>query len=302
MYVYLITNLINNKKYVGITNDYKKRWSNHRCCNNPTMAIANAIKKYGKDNFKFELIEEGIPLNEIDEKEIYYINKFESHVSTGKGYNISKGGRYNIENSVRIGTENGMSILTEEQVKYIKSHRYIPEMILYEDYCDIITYESFKKVYLDKTYKNIKPTSEIYPYNFEFSCQFNSGKLTYSEVMELRKQYNDKIYWKDAYTEKYKKLYPDEMTFWNIYNGNRYKLVMPEVFTKENKHFHSSLSSSGENNGRSKLTKNDVLTMRKLFESKKKSRKQIQQMYPQVTTSTINSILGYRTWKNIDKL
>jgi predicted GIY-YIG superfamily endonuclease len=30
MYVYLITNLINNKKYIGITNNYKKRWSNEK--------------------------------------------------------------------------------------------------------------------------------------------------------------------------------------------------------------------------------------------------------------------------------
>ena len=29
MYLYRITNKINNKKYIGITNDYKKRWSNH---------------------------------------------------------------------------------------------------------------------------------------------------------------------------------------------------------------------------------------------------------------------------------
>lgn len=114
MYVYLITNLVNNKKYVGITNDYKKRWENHKCCNDPTMAIAKAIKKYGKENFKFEVIESNISLDEIDEKEIYYINKFETHVSLGKGYNISKGGRYNITNSIKVGTENGRSLLTEE--------------------------------------------------------------------------------------------------------------------------------------------------------------------------------------------
>ena len=32
MYVYKITNQINNKIYIGITNNYKKRWSNE-CCN-----------------------------------------------------------------------------------------------------------------------------------------------------------------------------------------------------------------------------------------------------------------------------
>ncbi len=297
MYIYLITNQINNKKYVGITNDYKKRWANHKCNNNPTMAIAKAIKKYGVKNFKFELLEKNVPLEQIDEKEIYYIKKLETHISTGKGYNISKGGRYNIENSVRIGADNGRSLLTEEQVKYIKANRNIPEMVLYEEFCDIISYETFKKVYLNKTYTNIEPTSEIYPFNFEFSSQFNNGKLTYSEVVELRNQYNNKVFWRDAYTDYYKKLYPDEMAFWNIYVGNKYKLVMPEVFTKENKHYQASKSHSGSDNGRSKLTWDDVNNMRKLFESKEKTRKEIQQMYSQVSTTTINNILRYTTWK-----
>lgn len=297
MYVYLITNQINDKKYVGITNDYKKRWSNHKCCNDPKMAIAQAIKKYGKENFKFELLEKNIPIERIDEKEIYYIQKLETHVSTGKGYNVSKGGRYNVPNHVHIGTENGRALLTEEQVKYIKSHRNIPEMVLYEDFCDIITYHAFKQVYLDQTYTNIKPTSEIYPFNLEFSCQFNRGKLTYSEVVELRQQYNNKVFWRDAYTDYYKELYPDEMTFWNIYVGNRYKLVMPEVFTEENKHYQASKSHSGADNGRAKLSWDDVNNMRRLFETKEKTRKEIQQMYSQVSTTSINNILRYATWK-----
>ena len=135
MYVYLITNLVNDKKYVGITNDYKKRWANHKCNNDPTMVIAKAIKKYGKDNFKFELIEEDVSLEEIDEKEQYYIDFYQSHVSTGKGYNVSKGGRYNMNDSKDVrGHYNNNAHLTKEEVEYIKSHRNIPEFVLYEAY------------------------------------------------------------------------------------------------------------------------------------------------------------------------
>lgn len=133
-------------------------------------------------------------------------------------------------------------------------------------------------------------------YIYLITNQVNSGKLTYSEVKELREQYNNKVFWKDAYTDYYKELYPDEMTFWNIYVGNRYKLVMPEVFTEENKHFQASKSHSGTANGRAKLTQEDVDLMRKLFESKEKTRKEIQEMFSQVSTSTINSILRYKTW------
>ena len=67
MYLYKITNLINGKGYIGITNDHKKRWANHKCNNNPTMAIAKAIKKYGIENFKFVVLLSNIPLEEIDD-------------------------------------------------------------------------------------------------------------------------------------------------------------------------------------------------------------------------------------------
>lgn len=170
-------------------------------------------------------------------------------------------------------------------------------MVLYEEFCDIISYGAFKNIYLNKTYTNIEPTSDIYPYNREFSSQFNSGKLTYSEVKSLREQYNNKVFWRDAYTDYYKALYPDELTFWNIYVGNRYKLVMPEVFTEENKHYQANVSHSGENNGKAKLTRKDVDFMREIYETKQKTRKEIQNMFPQVTASSINRILAYKTWK-----
>ena len=74
---------------------------------------------------------------------------------------------------------------------------------------------------------------------------------------------------------------------------------MPEVFTKENKHFQSAISHSGEQNGRSKLTKEDVIQIRKWFESGEKTRKEIQQLFPQVGPAAINAVLRYATWTNI---
>ena len=54
MYVYKITNNINNKIYIGITNNYKKRWDNEKSYpKNPErrQVIQEAIHKYGKNNF-----------------------------------------------------------------------------------------------------------------------------------------------------------------------------------------------------------------------------------------------------------
>lgn len=299
MYLYLITDLVNDKKYIGITNNPTKRWQNHRAHTDKTMAISNAIAKYGAENFKFEILLSNVPIEEIDDLEKEYIKKYHTHISEGKGYNISKGGR-NFQGvcTPRIGAENGNAHLTEEEVRYIKSHRNIPLYVLYEGFADKIKYETFANIYHDKTYKNIRPTVDIYPYNLEFSGQFSTNnKLELDEVIELRKQYAEHVYWRDAY-KKYQDRYPDQWTFWSIYNGDTYKLVMPEVFTEENKKAHTSLRSpSGERNSHAKVTWDDVHKMRHDFEHKLKTRKEIQKEYPQLTTNSVNSILAYRTWK-----
>ena len=61
-YVYRITNLVNGKDYVGITVNYKSRWQQHIRYGRKLEAhpkeqvISKAIRKYGEENFKFEII------------------------------------------------------------------------------------------------------------------------------------------------------------------------------------------------------------------------------------------------------
>lgn len=74
-YIYLITNLKNNKFYVGKSNHPSIRWGDHKKValggkkKYPTdfFAIHAALSKYGIDNFKFEIIDEL-----YSEKEAYY--------------------------------------------------------------------------------------------------------------------------------------------------------------------------------------------------------------------------------------
>ena len=242
MYLYRITNLINNKKYIGITNNYKRRWSNHCCGNSKNMVISRAIKKYGKENFLFEIIQKNLSLEEANQKEIEYI-KLENTLAPN-GYNVSKGGGViPTELSKHIGSSNGKALLTDDQAQYILDNRNLPEYVLYEEFSEIISYDAFKNIYLGKTYTNLITNTPIYPFNLEFSCQFaTTNKLEYDEVVDLREKYSKGTYWREAYKD-YANLYPNEWDFWNVYNGNRYKLVMPEVFTSENKKIHSSINN-----------------------------------------------------------
>lgn len=51
--VYIITNIVNAKQYVGITKDLKRRWSDHRTGSKSSTLLKQAIKNYGVENFVF---------------------------------------------------------------------------------------------------------------------------------------------------------------------------------------------------------------------------------------------------------
>ena len=90
--VYKHTCLINNKSYIGITARRPEvRWgSNGRGYRNNAYFI-NAIKKYGWENFKHEILYDNLTLEEAQKKEIELIALLKSNIRE-YGYNISSGG------------------------------------------------------------------------------------------------------------------------------------------------------------------------------------------------------------------
>lgn len=88
--IYLITNKLNNMQYVGQSVDIEDRLYRHSITND-NCYLHNAIKKYGWDNFKTEIVEYCEPNKEIlNAKEIYYIQYFNTLMPNG--YNMTKGG------------------------------------------------------------------------------------------------------------------------------------------------------------------------------------------------------------------
>jgi group I intron endonuclease len=85
MVIYKTTNLINNKVYIG------QDINNNNSYIGSGTILKNAIKKYGKKNFKKEILENCLTKKELDLREQYWINYYNS---TNKkiGYNISNGG------------------------------------------------------------------------------------------------------------------------------------------------------------------------------------------------------------------
>lgn len=92
--VYKITNKINGKIYIGITNQgsgvrYYKHWSDAR--KGDPCPIHKAMAKYGKENFTLEIIDFADTYEELKEKEKFYIKKFNS-MDRSIGYNLTEGG------------------------------------------------------------------------------------------------------------------------------------------------------------------------------------------------------------------
>lgn len=86
--IYKITNLINGKCYIGQSVDIYERWHQHKYADCKESVIHTAIKKYGIENFSFEIIEK-LHQEELNEREIYWINYYDSY---NKGYNCTLGG------------------------------------------------------------------------------------------------------------------------------------------------------------------------------------------------------------------
>lgn len=92
-YIYKITNLINNKIYIGQTiNDVDLRFRQHLSAarNGSHLYLHQAIRKYGAENFQVEILET-IANESLNNREIYYIKKYNSNNSI-HGYNLDSGG------------------------------------------------------------------------------------------------------------------------------------------------------------------------------------------------------------------
>ena len=110
--IYLITNNVNNKVYVGQTINFKARW--HKSYN---PHLESAFRKYGKENFYFHILEEvEIDKELLNLREQWWMDFFESY-DRDKGYNIcpkadsSLGYKHNTKSLEKMRGR----ILTEEQ-------------------------------------------------------------------------------------------------------------------------------------------------------------------------------------------
>lgn len=114
-YIYKIENLINHKKYIGLTNNIKRRKARHFTDlahnRHDNSFLQQEYNYYGKENFSFTVeFAEDVSYATISEKEQEYIKKYDSYKN---GYNQNEGGNF--------GPSNGGSHLTQQDIFNILS-------------------------------------------------------------------------------------------------------------------------------------------------------------------------------------
>ena len=92
--IYCIENTIDNKKYIGLSRDIRRRWNEHkselRNNKHENIYLQRAWNKYGEDAFSFNVIELCDPFV-ICDRERYYIAEYHT-LSHENGYNLTSGG------------------------------------------------------------------------------------------------------------------------------------------------------------------------------------------------------------------
>lgn len=125
--IYMYVNKINNHKYIGYTNNFKRRYNDHASASfNPknkdyNNAIHRAIRKYGLNNFDFIILEElnNQSLEYIKDREFFWIKYYNTYENR-EHYNEKPGGDGVGDKNIHLGEEHGMAILSEEEVIYCR--------------------------------------------------------------------------------------------------------------------------------------------------------------------------------------
>jgi group I intron endonuclease len=86
--IYVVTNLVNSKQYVGITTSFDRRWHEHQT--DKSRVLYDAIQKYGIENFHISYIADAFNFECACDIERMLI--IEKNTKAPNGYNLTNGG------------------------------------------------------------------------------------------------------------------------------------------------------------------------------------------------------------------
>lgn len=211
--IYKILNMVNNKIYIGQSVNIRRRWNNHKSnafnttCKSYNSHLYRAIRKYGLENFSFEVIEE-CPKDRLNEREKYYIEFFNSN-DPDHGYNETNG--YDQPQYGFQGESHPRHKLTADEVYYIREryNQHYDEKEVYKEFSDRLSKSGFKKIWLGYNWFNVHMDVYTEENNQYYLFQRNShpgakngrAKLTDEAVYDIRLRKKRGETWKEVYED-----------------------------------------------------------------------------------------------------
>lgn len=199
-YIYQITNLINQKKYIGKTEKINPidRWKEHlkdaKRDYRKDRALYKAINKYGAENFSFKILEE---TDSPNEREQYYIKYYDTYRN---GYNETLGGdgASYLELPEQEICKYYLSHSLSDTVKQFSHDKETIKKILYKN--NIPLREGTDRMVLATSYAvakidiNTKEILEIYP-SLHAAELANGNSHHISDVIKGRRKTCKGFYW-----------------------------------------------------------------------------------------------------------
>ena len=159
MIIYKITNQVNGKIYIGLTkHSLAQRLSQHHYDSRHGVdrPLYRAMRKYGEDKFSAEIIDSAENLQELKEKEKYWIRYYNSYGANGKGYNATAGGDMTAHKPVgytKISLKDG-TIIEQFEKAIDTTNTQNADKITQTQYTDFVLVKT--KNILNKTAEQIK--------------------------------------------------------------------------------------------------------------------------------------------------
>jgi group I intron endonuclease len=165
MVIYKITNKKNNKFYIGQTrNELKNRWRDHvgSARRGSLAPVHQALRKYGIDNFKLEILAKCSSLEELNEKEIEFIAEMKPQ------YNIQHGGN---------------TTFTEEHSRRVKEAMQKPEIRekMLKSRLDPKVNKKLRRALKDKVHSNKETVSKMIKGGMQFAKKIKAINITTGE-------------------------------------------------------------------------------------------------------------------------